>query len=55
MRPQFSREVLSGEGDITRHLAYLGYTVSQAQRSIDEFDYAVTSLSTDLKDGLRLG
>ncbi|XP_005095167.1 abnormal spindle-like microcephaly-associated protein homolog [Aplysia californica] len=52
---QFSREVLSGEGDITRHLAYMGYTVSQVQQPIDEFDYAVACLSKDLKDGLRLG
>ncbi|GFO45530.1 abnormal spindle-like microcephaly-associated-like protein [Plakobranchus ocellatus] len=51
---QFSREVLSGEGDITRHLAYLGYTVSQSQRPIDEFDFAVKNLSADLRDGLRL-
>ncbi|RUS79093.1 hypothetical protein EGW08_013146 [Elysia chlorotica] len=51
---QFSREVLSGEGDITRHLAYLGYKVCQEQRPIDEFDFAVKNLSSDLKDGLRL-
>ncbi|GFR71371.1 abnormal spindle-like microcephaly-associated protein homolog [Elysia marginata] len=51
---QFSREVLSGEGDITRHLAYLGYKVHQSQRPIDEFDFAVRTLSSDLRDGLRL-
>ncbi|KAH9505368.1 hypothetical protein Btru_058528 [Bulinus truncatus] len=51
---QFSREVLSGEGDLTRHLAYLGYTVSHVQRPIDEFDFAVKNLSADLRDGLRL-
>ncbi|BFZ20292.1 hypothetical protein BsWGS_23331 [Bradybaena similaris] len=51
---EFSREVLSGEGDITRHLAYLGYTVSHSQKPIDEFDFAVTNLSSDLRDGLRL-
>ncbi|CAL1537151.1 unnamed protein product [Lymnaea stagnalis] len=51
---EFSREVLSGEGDLTRHLAYLGYIVTQSQRSIDEFDFAVKTLSADLRDGLRL-
>ncbi|XP_059177929.1 abnormal spindle-like microcephaly-associated protein homolog isoform X2 [Physella acuta] len=51
---QFSREVLSGEGDLTRHLAYLGYMVNQTQKPIDEFDFAVKTLSADLRDGLRL-
>ncbi|KAI8771163.1 abnormal spindle microcephaly-associated protein [Biomphalaria glabrata] len=51
---QFSREVLSGEGDLTRHLAYLGYIVNHVQKPIDEFDFAVKNLSSDLRDGLRL-
>lgn len=51
---QFSKDYLSGEGDITRHLGYLGYTVSHAQIPLDEFDYAVTNLAKDLRDGLRL-
>ena len=55
MLVQFSRDYLSGEGDITKHLAYMGYVVSHAQTPLDEFDYAVGNLCTDLRDGLRLG
>lgn len=51
---EFSKEILSGEGDLVKHLAYLGYNVSHRQRPVDEFDYAVSNLSADLKDGLRL-
>ncbi|XP_053380194.1 abnormal spindle-like microcephaly-associated protein homolog [Mercenaria mercenaria] len=51
---QFSRDYLSGEGDITRHLGYLGYRVTYSQTALDEFDFAVKSLGTDLRDGLRL-
>ena len=50
----FSRDFLSGEGDITRHLGYLGYKVTYSQTALDEFDFAVKSLGTDLRDGLRL-
>ncbi|XP_035230468.1 abnormal spindle-like microcephaly-associated protein homolog, partial [Stegodyphus dumicola] len=51
----FSREYLSGEGDITKHLRYLGYTVSHQQTTLDEFDYAVRNIAKDLRCGLRLG
>ncbi|XP_060083344.1 abnormal spindle-like microcephaly-associated protein homolog [Ylistrum balloti] len=51
---QFSRNYLSGEGDVTKHLGYLGYVVTHQQTSMDEFDYAVTNLATDLRDGVRL-
>ncbi|ESO92879.1 hypothetical protein LOTGIDRAFT_232956 [Lottia gigantea] len=51
---QFSRDFLSGEGDITKHLGYLGYIVSHIQTPLDEFDYAVSALGVDLRDGLRL-
>ncbi|KAJ8300165.1 hypothetical protein KUTeg_021684 [Tegillarca granosa] len=51
---EFSRDYLSGEGDITRHLAYLGYVVSHSQTAMDEFDFAVSNLATDLRDGIRL-
>ncbi|XP_032240895.2 abnormal spindle-like microcephaly-associated protein homolog [Nematostella vectensis] len=50
----FSRDYLKGEGDLTKHLSYLGFNVSHQQRAIDEFDYAVTNIATDLRDGLRL-
>ena len=50
----FSRDYLSGEGDVTRHLNYFGYVVTVTQTQADEFDYAVTNLATDLRDGVRL-
>ncbi len=50
----FSREFLAGEGDIIRHLACLGYEVGHKQTALDEFDYAVTDLQGDLRDGVRL-
>ena len=49
-----SRNTLRGEGDVLRHLTLLGYTVSFAQSYIDEFDYHVTNLAVDLRDGVRL-
>ncbi|XP_037068024.1 abnormal spindle-like microcephaly-associated protein homolog [Pollicipes pollicipes] len=50
----FSREMLAGEGDITKHLAFHGYRVSHQQTALHEFDYAVTCLATDLRCGVRL-
>ena len=50
----FSRDYLSGEGDVIKHLAYLGYEVKHKQTALDEFDYAVTNISSDLRCGLRL-
>nr|CAD7446462.1 unnamed protein product [Timema bartmani] len=51
---EFSREFLAGTGYIIKHLSYLGYHVSHKQTFLDEFDYAVTSLAIDLRDGIRL-
>ncbi|ESO10779.1 hypothetical protein HELRODRAFT_190172 [Helobdella robusta] len=50
----FSRLCLRGEGDVTRHLYYIGYVVTSEQSHLDEFDYHVINLATDLRDGLRL-
>ncbi|KAL3871776.1 hypothetical protein ACJMK2_039754 [Sinanodonta woodiana] len=50
----FSRDYLGGEGDITRHLGYLGCIVTYTQTHLDEFDFAVVKLATDLRDGIRL-
>ena len=50
----FSREMLAGEGDITKHLAFHGYQVSHRQTLLDEFNYAVTKLAVDLRCGVRL-
>ena len=38
---EFSKNYLSGEGDITRHLAYLGMPMEYKQTEIDEFDFSV--------------
>ncbi|KAM9326862.1 abnormal spindle-like microcephaly-associated protein [Gastrophryne carolinensis] len=50
----FSRDFLSGEGDLSRHLGYLGLPVSHVQTPLDEFDFAVTNLAVDLHCGVRL-
>ncbi|XP_013911202.1 PREDICTED: abnormal spindle-like microcephaly-associated protein [Thamnophis sirtalis] len=50
----FSRDFLSGEGDLSRHLGFLGFPVNHIQTSLDEFDFAVTNLATDLQCGIRL-
>ncbi|XP_069169176.1 abnormal spindle-like microcephaly-associated protein homolog [Procambarus clarkii] len=50
----FAREFLSGIGDITKHLGYLGYNVSHKQTVLEEFGYAVTNLAVDLRCGVRL-
>ncbi|XP_061859536.1 abnormal spindle-like microcephaly-associated protein [Colius striatus] len=50
----FSRDFLSGEGDLSRHLGFLGFPVSHVQTPLDEFDFAVTNLAVDLQCGIRL-
>ena len=50
----FAKDYLSGEGDITKHLAYMSYTVGHKQSKLDEFDFAVTNIKTDLRCGVRL-
>ena len=50
----FSRDFLAGEGDVIKHLAYLGFQLTHKQTILDEYDYAVTNLAVDLKDGVRL-
>uniref|UniRef100_A0A670IVM8 Assembly factor for spindle microtubules n=1 Tax=Podarcis muralis TaxID=64176 RepID=A0A670IVM8_PODMU len=50
----FSRDFLSGEGDLSRHLYFLGFPVHHVQTPLDEFDFAVTNLATDLQCGIRL-
>lgn len=50
----FSRDFLSGEGILPRHLGYLGLPVSHMQTPLDEFNFAVKNLAVDLKCGIRL-
>ena len=50
----FAKDFLAGEGDITKHLAYMNYVVFHKQTKLDEFDYAVVNIKTDLRCGVRL-
>ncbi|XP_076010558.1 abnormal spindle-like microcephaly-associated protein [Genypterus blacodes] len=50
----FSRDFLSGEGILPRHLGYLGLPVSHVQAPLAEFNFAVKNLAVDLKCGIRL-
>ncbi|KAG7189703.1 hypothetical protein KM043_017371 [Ampulex compressa] len=50
----FSRETLSGMGDITKLLRSYDYVVSYEQTYLDEFHYAVNDVRNDLRDGVRL-
>ncbi|CAL8307358.1 unnamed protein product [Lota lota] len=50
----FSRDFLSGEGILPRHMGYLGLPVSHVQMPLDEFNFAVKNLAVDLKCGIRL-
>lgn len=50
---QFQRLWLESEGE-SRRLAALGYRVYHTQTPGEEFDFALTSLQVDLRDGVRL-
>ncbi|KAF9099502.1 hypothetical protein BGX23_001647 [Mortierella sp. AD031] len=49
-----SKNYLLGEGDIIRHLVFMGYSVLHTQVPLDEFDFTVKNLAVDLRDGVRL-
>ncbi|EGD77388.1 hypothetical protein PTSG_08483 [Salpingoeca rosetta] len=49
-----SNQFLKGEGSLEKHLRYLGLTFSYKQSSLEEYDYEVTNLSTDMRDGVKL-
>lgn len=51
---RFTREVIAGIGDITRHLRPLGYVVSHKQSYLDEYKFAVHNIAVDIRDGVRL-
>lgn len=51
---EFCRSFLHGEGDIIRHLSLIHYHVQFEQSYVDEFDYKVSNLALDLRDGVRL-
>lgn len=50
----FATWFLSGEGDFVRHLGFIDYTVDVLQSELDEYNYTVTCLAVDLRDGIRL-
>ena len=50
----FCRLFLKGEGDITRHLMSIGCKLHFVQSYVDEFDYRLSSVTTELRDGVRL-
>ena len=41
-------------GDLCKPLCHLNYTVETAQSALSEFDYTISNLATDLRDGVRL-
>lgn len=49
------RDYLHGMGNLHKHLAQIGIFVSHEQTHIDEIDFHVSNLATDLRDGVRLG
>ncbi|KAJ3664959.1 hypothetical protein Zmor_000488 [Zophobas morio] len=50
----FARDTVASMGDITKFLKHFGYILSHKQTYLDEFDYTVKVLGTDLRDGVRL-
>ncbi|KAG0201689.1 hypothetical protein BGX28_005557 [Mortierella sp. GBA30] len=48
---RISKNHLKGVGDIIKYLVYIGYSVTHVQVPLDEFDFTVRHLATDLRDG----
>lgn len=52
---KLSKLFLSGEGDITRRLESITKSrLTHIQYPLDDFQYKISNLATDLKDGVRL-
>jgi len=49
------RDYISGIGHLPKYLAQVGVTVSFQQDPLDELEFTVSNLATDLRDGVRLG
>lgn len=45
---------MAGEGNLMRHLAQLSYKLHYIQDPLADFDFTLTSLAAELRDGLRL-
>eukprot|EP00698_Gefionella_okellyi_P000258 TRINITY_DN10222_c0_g1_i1.p1 TRINITY_DN10222_c0_g1~~TRINITY_DN10222_c0_g1_i1.p1 ORF type:complete len:1350 (+),score=396.93 TRINITY_DN10222_c0_g1_i1:43-4092(+) len=50
----FARNYMRGEADIMRHLKFFNYRLSYEQQPRDDFEWRLTNLATDLRDGIRL-
>jgi len=50
----FCREFMFGEANIIKHLSRLGINVTYEQKLIDEIDFDVVHLASDIRDGVRL-
>jgi abnormal spindle-like microcephaly-associated protein len=52
---RLSKLCLTGEGDICRRLQSITKSqLTQIQYPLDDFDYKITNLATDMRDGVRL-
>lgn len=49
------RDYIHGIGNLTKHLAQVGVSVSFEQNPLDELEFSVSNLAIDLRDGVRLG
>ncbi|CAN1196972.1 Abnormal spindle-like microcephaly-associated protein homolog [Linum perenne] len=49
-----SPEVMHGEGNLLAHLVIIGYKVSYQQSLLVEYEFRVTDLFADFRDGMRL-
>jgi abnormal spindle-like microcephaly-associated protein len=50
----FTSIMLPWGGDIVRPLGHLDYHITHVQQPLSEFDYTITNLAVDLRDGVRL-
>ena len=48
------RLLIPSVGDVSRVVGHLGYHVQHIQYPLEEFEYSITNLATDLRDGVRL-
>lgn len=51
---RFSRDLLAEVGDVTKVLRGYNYVLTHQQTYIDEYEYEVTDIRQDLRDGVRL-
>jgi hypothetical protein len=49
-----SRLLLPSIGDVAKTLSHLNYTLEAVQDPLSEFDYTISNLAVDMRDGVRL-